>query len=225
MENRVSIDRLIKSNRKTVSLEVTGEGELVVRAPVNINKQYLEKVIKEKSGWIIKKQGIARQRLKNWKPKKFVSGEKFLYLGRYYPLKLVDSGRKKLEFSNGFYLLAGKRKDARKLFIKWYRQKAKDYLSQKTAIISRKLDIGFKSIRITSAEKRWGSCSPKGSLNFPWRLVMAPEKVIEYVIVHELIHVIDKSHSRKFWNKVEKAMPEYKVCQDWLKKNGYRLTL
>ena len=80
-------------------------------------------------------------------------------------------------------------------------------------------------MKITNALKTWGSCSHQGNLNFTWRLIMAPLNVIDYVVVHELIHLDEKNHSRIFWDKVEILIPEYKGYKEWLKKNGHLLKL
>lgn len=88
-----------------------------------------------------------------------------------------------------------------------------------------KRDFKYNKVNITNAQRRWGSCSAKGNLNFSWRLIMASLSVIDYVIVHELVHLEEKNHGRSFWTKVKLLMPDYKKHEDWLKKNGYLLTL
>jgi hypothetical protein len=87
------------------------------------------------------------------------------------------------------------------------------------------LGLVYASLRITSARRRWGSCGPKGTLNFSWRLVMAPPPVIDYVIVHELAHLEIRNHSRLFWERVARWSPDYKQQQAWLKANGRLLSL
>ena len=77
-----------------------------------------------------------------------------------------------------------------------------------------------RSVRISKAKKRWGSCGSKGTLNFAWRLVLAPLEVIDYVVVHELVHLVERNHGRKFWKKVSEIIPGYKVYRKWLRKNG-----
>jgi len=80
-------------------------------------------------------------------------------------------------------------------------------------------------VRITDAKERWGSCSPAGTLNFAWRLVTAPEGIIEYVIVHELAHLVEMNHSPRFWEAVGRVLPDYAARRAWLRKNEHRLTL
>jgi predicted metal-dependent hydrolase len=81
----------------------------------------------------------------------------------------------------------------------------------------------YKNIKITSAQKRWGSCSAQNNLNFPQKLALAPDKIIDYVVIHELCHIKEKNHSRKFWKEVEKIMPDYKIHRQWLRNYGYLL--
>jgi hypothetical protein len=95
----------------------------------------------------------------------------------------------------------------------------------RAAELARKNGFRYATIRITSAKTRWGSCGSSGSLNFPWRLVMAPLDVIDYVIVHELVHLRIRNHSKRYWEAVKRIMPDYKARLDWLKQNGHRLQL
>jgi len=109
--------------------------------------------------------------------------------------------------------------------VSWYRKQARKYITGRTEEIANKLKITYGKIKITSAAKRWGSCLAKGNLNFPYRLMMAPPQVIDYVIVHELMHVLERNHSKRYWRKVEKAMPGYRKCKAWLKNNGHLLVI
>jgi len=100
-----------------------------------------------------------------------------------------------------------------------YKLKAKEYIPARTKIIANKYWIKYNNIKITSAKTRWGSCTSKRNLNFSYRLILCPEKVIDYVICHELSHLKEMNHSKKFWNEVEKIMPDYKEYNKWLKDN------
>ena len=154
-----------------------------------------------------------------------MNGEGFLYLGKSYRLKIISQGDVPLKLDTFFFLDQNALKNAKSIFIDWYKNKAKDVLSERVAWYSKKSGIIVKQIKITSANSRWGSCSAKGTLSFPWRLVMAPVPVIDYVVIHELIHVVEKNHSKDFWDKVHVLMPDYQQKIEWLDINGHILKI
>ena len=102
---------------------------------------------------------------------------------------------------------------------------AKEIINERVKFYANKYGFNYNKIKITSANKRWGSCTGKGNLNFSYKLIMAPIEIIDYVVVHELIHLIDKTHKKSFYNKVEKILPDYKERKNWLNKNGYLLRI
>jgi predicted metal-dependent hydrolase len=110
-------------------------------------------------------------------------------------------------------------------FENWYKERAKALIPRRVSQLAAQYGFEYQRIRITSARTRWGSCSSRGTLSFTWRLVMAPEEMIDYVIVHELVHLHIHNHSKEFWTKVGLIMPGYKAKRLWLKKNGPLLTL
>ena len=107
----------------------------------------------------------------------------------------------------------------------WYREQAFRIIKVSVECKAQKEGLSYNVVRITNAKKRWGSCGPKGSLNFSWRLIMAPREVIDYVVAHELVHLRIKNHSKIYWNEVERIMPHYQYQKAWLKENGHRFTL
>jgi predicted metal-dependent hydrolase len=126
---------------------------------------------------------------------------------------------------NDFILSQSAVPQAADTFKKWYQKQARAVISKRVDEIAKKYGFSYKQIRITSARTRWGSCSTRGSINFSWRLVMAPIDVIDYVVLHELVHTRIHNHSREFWAKVASIDPDYKQKRLWLKKNGHQLTI
>ncbi len=156
--------------------------------------------------------------------KQFVSGESFWYLGDTYKLNIVDGQKERLIFTNSkFYLRSDIKDRARDVFVGWYKKEALKIVQERINFYAAKCGVSFKGIRITSAEKRWGSCSGTNSINFSYRVVMAPIFVIDYIVVHELCHTLEHNHSKNFWNHVITVMPNYKEAKEWLKSNGYML--
>lgn len=220
----ISIDKIIRSKRKSIALIVGIDGSLIVRAPYKTTSKQIEAFVKEKEGWIRSKKEIATK-LPRYKPKEFMPGEEFIYLGEIYTLVLVDEQSEPLVLSEHFLLLRSVVLNAKEVFTQWYKNQAKQVITARVNIFAEKYDFEYKRINITSAKTRWGSCSSKGSLNFTWRLVMAPQDVIDYVIVHELAHLKINNHSMEYWRELEQIMPDYRDRKNWLNDNGQLLNL
>jgi predicted metal-dependent hydrolase len=114
---------------------------------------------------------------------------------------------------------------APELLAAWYKDQARLILPERTNYFAHQFGLKVRSIRITSARTRWGSCSRLNALSFTWRLVMAPLEIIDYIVVHELAHIAEKNHSRAFWSQVERMLPDYHYRRKWLKNNGRLLDL
>ena len=217
--------KVIRSNRKTISLQINDDATLIVRAPFKVSDEIINRVILKHSNWIEKKKKEMKSREVKFSKKEFVNGEGFLYLGNYYRLRLVKNQETLLNFENGFFLSKEYSAHAKDIFIDWYKRRAHEKISERVRWYAQKRGFKYNKINITNAQKRWGSCSYKRNLNFSWRLIMAPLSVIDYVVVHELVHLVEKNHSRAFWNKVKMLMTDYKKHQEWLKRNGHLLRL
>ncbi|WP_252379520.1 M48 family metallopeptidase [Desulfovulcanus ferrireducens] len=221
----IHITKIIRSRRKTIALQVTEDATLIVRAPYRVGGEVLQKVVEKHKKWIEKKKKEIQARNLKFTPKEFVDGEEFFYLGRSYKLTIVDEPYPPLVFKSGFFLSGKYLPVARKVFIDWYKQQAYQKISERVEWYAPKQGFKYNKVNITNAQQRWGSCSSIGNLNFSWRLVMAPLPVIDYVVVHELVHLEERNHSKKFWDKVKVIMPGYEKYKDWLKKNSYLLRL
>ena len=110
--------------------------------------------------------------------------------------------------------------NAQQAFQEWYRRQARQVIGEHVELFAAKYSFQYGKIRISSARTRWGSCSPTGDLSFSWRLILNPLEVVDYVIIHELVHTVHHNHSKRFWKKVEKILPDYKEYNKWLRKHG-----
>jgi predicted metal-dependent hydrolase len=220
-----ALPTIIRSKRKTFALEVKRDGSLVVRAPLRATRAQVEALVSQKSDWIKSKQELVKSLYPPAPPREYVNGEGFLYLGQSYQLAMVDGAAEPLVLSDQFNLARPALPDAQAVFKAWYRQQAFDVISRRVEWYASLNGFVYQQVKISNARMRWGSCSPTGALSFSWRLVMAPLRVIDYVVVHELVHLQVKNHSRDFWGKVKTHMPDYREQVAWLKQNGYRLTL
>jgi predicted metal-dependent hydrolase len=222
----VFIDQIIRSRRKTIALEISADAKLIVRAPLFTSEKTINRLILRKKQWIKKKQEQARKRRKNIFPIKFHEGDSFPFLGNGYPLHIIAWTDSPLEFDGKQFLLKeSSARAAQKLFINWYRDQAIRIFMERISWYASISAVKPDSVKISNARKRWGSCSARGEIRLNWRLVMAPIEIIDYVVVHELIHIRERNHSKKFWNNVNKILPEYKKQRIWLRENGHLLTL
>jgi predicted metal-dependent hydrolase len=219
----MQIQKVIRSNRKSIAITIKEDGAVVIRAPYWATNKQISNIVHQKTGWIQKKQAETRRIISQTANKKYIQGEEFLYLGKSYPL-IIDPHQKKALTLNGHFSLAKKQlPQAEKVFTAWYRKHARSIITQQAQHYAHLHDFVVPDIRINSARTRWGSCG-KG-LNFTWRLVMAPIEIVDYVVVHELAHLKQKNHSAAYWSIVQDILPEYKKRRKWLKTNGHLLTL
>lgn len=203
---------IVRSKRRSVALMISPDATLTVRAPFATTLEYIKKLVFEKRDWIRKKRMQIVQHGGPPKPKEFTDGEEFLYLGEPH----------RLQFANGKGLCL---KDRRTKVMEWYKRQAMPHITARADAYRRITGWNFTSLAITKAESRWGSCGPKGSINFSWKLMMAPPEVIDYVVVHELAHITEKNHSKRFWNKVGSVLPDYKERRRWLRENVAKCTI
>jgi len=220
----IIIDRIVRSRRRTITLVVTQDSTLVVRAPLRASNAYIESVVRKKSAWIRQKLIEASLRPKS-PAKEFVNGEEFMYLGQAYKLCFVEQAAKDIELTDKLCLSARVKPIARFVLRRWYKAAALKIIGRRCQWYADATGYKPVAIKITEARKRWGSCGSKGTLNFSWRLIMAPMEVIDYVIVHELAHLGQLNHSPEFWRQVADILPDYKKREQWLKENGGLLTI
>lgn len=218
------IDKIIRSKRKSIAIIIDMDGKVIVRAPYNASTKQINNFIDDKKDWIRSKKQTA-EKLPRSRPKEFIFGEEFLFLGYPYLLEIVDQQPSPLILNERFLLSRSALPNAKDVFTKWYKKQAKKVITDRVTKFAQEFNFDFQRIRITSAKTRWGSCGSKGSLNFTWRLVMAPQSVIDYVVVHELVHIKVKNHSKEYWQQVEKIMPDYKLQKTWLNDNGQLLSI
>lgn len=214
--DEIKIDKIIRSKRKTISLSVTPEAALVVRAPRRVSPEYIKNLIFKKRFWILKKKKQVLDRGPS-RAKEFIEGEEFFYLGRKYALKISETGE--IGFTDHLSFPAKYLSRARRKMVLWYMERTREIVFERVRHYSEITDWKLNSISVTRALKRWGSCSFKNTLNFSFKLAMVPPEVIDYIVVHELAHIPEKNHSANFWNKVEAVLPDYRARRKWLREN------
>ncbi len=210
-----------------MALQVNSDATLTVKIPYGVSMQYVERFINDKRSWIEKKQAEFTEQKVKYKPKQYIQGEEYYFAGRRYELDIVPGSKARITLTTGGKLqITEKCMEAPKHYIEWfYKQFAKKHITARTHEIAEVFGYKFASIKINSAKTRWGSCSIRGNLNFSWRLVIMPEEMIDYVIVHELVHLEIKDHSRRFYARMSELMPDHKSREKWLKANSGMTTI
>jgi hypothetical protein len=137
----------------------------------------------------------------------------------------VKGQKRKLLLEDCFRLAESALENAEPVFRNWYRRQAGKLIEERVVFFAGRYQLQYEKIKITSARTRWGSCSAKGVLSFSWRLIMTPVEVVDYVVIHELVHTIHHNHSKSFWKMVEKLLPDYRKHRMWLRQNGQQMIL
>jgi predicted metal-dependent hydrolase len=182
------------------------------------------------STWI-KKKLIDHAQIPMPKPREYVNGESFQYLGKNYRLKVIKGSEAAVKLNRGYIEVTTKKSAIaaeeiiRDQLINWYMDLAIARFKEKTFKYAKQLGVVPNSITVRDYKSRWGSCSTKGDISFNWRIILAPQKIVDYVVVHELSHMLQHNHSPKYWRLVEKILPDHQESREWLKVNGSRLII
>ncbi len=208
------------SNRKTLGITVNPEMNVIVKAPVGASLEKIKEIVRKKAPWIIKQQSFFLGFYPKIPARRFVNGETHLYLGRQYKLKIIKAKKNDIHFKGREILVYKKEtSSAKRILNLWYRERAKmkfAEIAEPLLIRFRKYKVEPKSIFIQEMSSRWGSCTPKGKIILNPELIKAPKACIEYVIVHELCHLIHKHHTEKFFNLQAKEMPDWEKWKNKL---------
>jgi len=217
---------LKKSDRKTTSIYIERDGSISVLAPKPFDGAKIENILERKRSWIYKNLAEWEDLNRTRVHRQFVNGESFLYLGRGYRLKLVEKQDVPLKLFQGCFCLSKSSVTKASVHFKsFYKLKLKQKLEERVDDFAASLGVMPKSIKVMELKNRWGSCTSKGTINLHWKCAMLSLSVLDYVIVHELAHIIDINHSPKFWRTVEKVLPNYEEQKKWLKFNGAGMSL
>lgn len=215
---------LIHRDRKSLGIKVYPDCSVRVFAPRDSSLEKVESKVHEKARWIIKQQNEFLSYHPLTPPRQYVNGETHLYLGRQYRLRIELGTEKGVKLFRGRLIVSAKdQKDVERIINDWYREKAnhhfKDILEM-TFLKFKKYSIPFPELSIRQMPTRWGSCTPKGKVILNPELVKAPKGCIEYVIIHELCHLIEHNHTKAFYDLQETIFPEWKK---WKERLEYQL--
>jgi predicted metal-dependent hydrolase len=222
--------------RKTVAIQVQTDAKVIVATPSSLADEEIRKIVSKRAGWIIERQKQVKRLESLILKKEFISGESFSYLGRQYRLKVITLKTERdsqCKLINGRFIVVinknipkeGMSEQVKAKLLVWYLERAKEKINERINYYARLVGKMPKKTIIASQGKRWGSCSHSGIIRMNWKIIMAPVSILDYVIVHELYHLLYPNHSTEFWRKVGSIIPDYKNKRQWLKENNMLIQL
>ena len=211
------------SDRKTLNITVERDRSIIVRAPKTLSKDRIKELVYEKRQWIKDKINHIQKYPLNYTPKEFVSGESLLYLGKNYQLLISEENFKGVKFNQRFLISKNNQNDSNILFREWYKNKAKEKIAPLAKKYAKNLGVEFNESKVSEMKYRWASCTPNNNIIFNWRIIKAPMYVVEYLVAHELVHLIENNHTQRFWHILSIQVPNYEKAKNWLKDNGHLL--
>ncbi len=219
------------TRRKSIGIKVRPPGEVVVHAPIGMAEDLVKEVLEEKRQWIFRKLSDVKKRQSKSIQHTYTAGDTFYYLGKPYTLNVQEIFFIKNPVVNVKedmiqIMVSSKTVPNIKAALEhWYRLQAERVIQERITHYQAFFSVEPSMIQVKEQKKRWGSCSSARKLMFNWRIVMAPIDVLDYIVVHEMCHMVHMNHSSNYWTLVKKIMPDYKVKQQWLKDNGLMLSL
>ena len=216
------------SRRKSADIRVE-DGAVSVIVPLNTPTERIDQLLVTKRRWIKEKINLHRESAPA-SSKQFVSGEAFAYLGRNYRLKVERGNFAPVRLLQGRLVVTvpqGKEQPhmVRNALVRWYKRQAEQKLTEKVERFAPVVSVEPFGVGVKSFKSRWGSCTAKGKLEFNWQIMMAPNRIVDYVVIHELCHLIRHDHSPMFWREVARVLPDYLQCRQWLRDNSAKLSV
>jgi len=214
---------------KSIQIEIEYPGFVKVKVPNGVSEQSILEIVKAKADIILEKLAKMKKLPSSLKDKKYEEGECFLYLGKEYPLKvIVDEYIKSslVNFSDNYlivYIKNIEKESVKNILEKFYRKECNKKVKRRVALYQKNFKLKPRSISVVDEIDRWGSCNSSREIKFNSKLIMAPEHVIDYVVVHEMSHMAHMNHSKSFWTSVGKIIPNYKDSSEWLQRNVIRM--
>jgi len=213
---------LVFEDRKTLNIRVNPDGSVFLKAPNDSTLDNVREKVRKRAGWILRQRRYFESFGTPTVKRQYISGESHLYLGRQYMLRVKEGSINAVHYQNNIIEIECRhKKDAGVLLRTWYHQRAdikfKEYARP---IVERFSVYGVKpqSIAVKNMDKRWGYCTTDGHISLNTRLICAPRCCIEYVITHELCHLVYRNHDKDFYNLLSKEMPHWEKWKNKLER-------
>jgi predicted metal-dependent hydrolase len=226
MKAAFKIDRIVRSRRKTVALYVLPDGSLEVRAPMRLSLSAIYDFTESKTSWIECQRTRLAKMVQPESRQGYANGSRIWLLGKVIALEFSQNHLRRIKLDQLTMLVpANPPERIEAHLVNWYRAQARRVINERVEFYASRHNLRCSGVRINSARRRWGSCGANDGLNFPYRLVMAPLEIIDYVVVHELVHTAVRNHGPAFWARVAAILPDYRQRRQWLRLNGALLDL
>ena len=209
------------TTRATTDIVIERNGMIVVRAPEHYSPEQVDAVVESKRMWIYRNLAEWRDLNATAVTREFVSGESFLYLGGSYQLRLVSEQKSDLMLKDGRFCLSRELIEtsgidgAKQAFEHFYTEKGLLRFQERVRYFAPKVGVKPAAVKVKDMGYRWASCGSSGNLNFHWKCMMSPPKIIDYIVVHELCHFHHRNHSDAYWNEVDKILPDWRERKEW----------
>ena len=215
-------NKIIKTNRKSITIVIDKNGELIVRAPKFVSDKEIMKLLSTKQDWINKRLEEAQKTeklkqdltVKDGATIPFMGEIRRIHIGDFRKVTLTDE---EIQLPTVY--------DPEKLFMKWLKTQALYTLQESVEHYAELMGLSYESVKLSNARTSWGTCTSKRELRFSWRLMLCPMEMLDYVVVHELSHIRHMNHSREFWACVGEVLPDYKTRRKWLKDHSYYMEI
>jgi len=214
--------KIIRSSRRTIAIVLNPDGSVILRAPYETKDEFIDKLVREKQGWIRKKLPLIESKKSDAQPLNFTEGEKFPYLGKMYRLRFAENVNDVIEIKDELFVDSKYINYIPAVLKVFYRHWAYIYLKERVNQLSQEIGLQYKDIKITNGKNRLATCTQDNRLRFSYLLMMIPVEISDYIIYHELSHIKEKNHSQRFWKLVEIYVPDYKQKKKWLKENLHK---
>ena len=228
---KLSLDMQIErtKRKKTISLQIK-DNKLIIKAPKIVSRKSLDELIQRKKTWI-KQRAIMNFEEQNLRNREFIDNEKLYFRGNAYRLSLIFGEEKTVKIVEDLLVVTlmddepMDREGIKTLLEEWYFREAFRILKTRTNELAKKMKVKPRGMTVKNYISKWGSCTIHHKISYNWRIIMAPDYIIDYLIVHELSHIIEPNHSNNFWQHVENHCDDFKKKRNWLRENGHRLVL
>lgn len=218
-------------NRTSIGISINSYGEIEVQAPKRTPEERVLQALEDKWDLIQQKLKETKDRMNGTQEKVYENNESFLYLGDTYPIKIIQD----INITQDHVVFEGEKlhvnvkqledEKIKQALKRFYYQQCKVLVEKSVSSYQSHFKTKPRSIRITDSKSTWGTCDSKQQLTFNWRLAMAPSEVIDYVVVHEMCHMVHLNHDRSFWRLVGKIMPDFKEKENWLALTNWKMTV
>jgi predicted metal-dependent hydrolase len=219
------------ARRRSITITIS-KGAVVVRAPFFVAKVDIEKFVQHKSLWVQEKLALQIEQLESIPKRSYVAGSCLPFLGRSLSLQIARQPQADVVLTNEVLQVSissrsrlPQEEQVKRLVAKWYQDYALYLLTAKTNKLVQQLGLTYLGVAVRATRSKWGHCTPQGAIQYNWQILLAPEPIVDYLVAHEVSHLVHHNHSPAFWQLVSELCPEYKKYRSWLKSQGFELVL